>query len=609
MKKYIYIALAVLLCGLLSIFALRRESDYMSQYDSIEDVGQYRHPEMSIKPEALVRLYSGHVGAWSNDVGLKDHSTGLQAHLLAQSVCGVLNKRVQSGENKIGAWLEMKADHKAYELSLAELAELGVDVEYAHEDLLTFIDGHVANSNIKGYILTDVERNPESATYAAVAAHVYDAMIVDVRDMAFFSKYEMLCDATAKSTQDAWDEFRDRCNRNGVVIMAVQTAQLREFAIANGLFVININKQFRQPSAGQNIELFEEVLEWLEPNSMIYGWESQLSEDIFVNKVSLYGHTMVPCDWAYNLSLISNSYSERQRNVLCDVLDPTTIDFEQEYKKYVSFYLSDGDNIQWMLNGFEGEHFLTNPYSTQTQTGYGMSVSNLSMICPAQLDYLMALQPDSCSIVETFGGGYYYVDTFAQRANRQESLQRITRNVAAHMRQHRVKVLALMAMDFDSEASIEAYQAYISANDQLEGILAVQYTPYAGGQGEIMWFENSQGVDIPVISVSYSLWNFGENNHELEGAPRYIADKINGEDGADPFSLVCIHAWSRFAQTQTSSLHDQSTSPNQEFVGAGAAKLCMEDLDEDVSVVGIEEMIWRIRMHYRKEQTTKLLYK
>ncbi len=42
--------------------------------------------------------------------------------------------------------------------------------------------------------------------------------------------------------------------------MPVQTGELREFAIKNNLFVLNLNKELGDAGAGQNISLLEEVL-------------------------------------------------------------------------------------------------------------------------------------------------------------------------------------------------------------------------------------------------------------------------------------------------------------------------------------------------------------
>ena len=67
--------------------------------------------------------------------------------------------------------------------------------------------------------------------------------------------------------------------------MPVQTGELREFAIKNELFVLNLNKRQGTSIAEQNTALPKEILAWLEPNAPVYGWEQGVSEDAFVDLV------------------------------------------------------------------------------------------------------------------------------------------------------------------------------------------------------------------------------------------------------------------------------------------------------------------------------------
>ena len=147
----------------------------------------------------------------------------------------------------------------------------------------------------------------------------------------------------------------------------------------------------------------------------------------------------------------------------------------------------------------------------------------------------------------------------------------------------------MMAMDVKSSAAKEAYQAYVDANDQLEGIIALQYSPYAGGEGDIFWFTNKAGYDIPVITVKYSIW---DRTHEREGSPGFIASQLKDNVQDESFSAVCVHAWSRFEEGAC---------------GAVAAWQCAERLDERFEVVNMQELIWRLRMSYQPEQTRRYL--
>ena len=213
------------------------------------------------------------------------------------------------------------------------------------------------------------------------------------------------------------------------------------------------------------------------------------------------------------------------------------------------------------------------------------------MMAPAQLHNLMNLRRDECSVLEMLGGGYYYIDTYSQNNNRNDNLKIAAERLAVSMRRYHVGLLGVMAMDVKSVASKEAYQTFVDANDRLEGIIALQYSPYAGGGGEVFWVTNKNGYDIPVITVRYSLW---DRIHEREGSPDFIASKLKAEAQVESFSAICVHAWSRFE----GNAH-----------GAAAARLCAGKLDGRFEVVNMQELVWRLRMSRHPEQTLEYLNK
>lgn len=591
------------------------KSLYVDSYDPISNQGQYYMLEMKRKPKKYWNCVEVITVGSRNNLGETEKIRGLQYHLMCQSLAGLANKAVDQGRSEIGVWLHDHSGSESYKLSKQALEDMGVHEQGMQSGLELARNNYGPSDGVAvqlkdlfdGYVLTDIERNPESGVVASVASHVFNSIIVDVRDKEYYEEagYKMTYDATKKSTVDAWKEFKTRCSKKALVIMPVQTGELREFAIKNDLFVLNLNKAQNNSSSGQNTELLKEILSWLEPNAPVYGWEQGVSEDAFVSLVSKSGHPMIPCDWSYNHSLTSLLYSQRQQPVLAHVSNPQFIDYSKK-KNYVSFFLSDGDNIQWMMNNFKD--FYTAPESNEVKMSYGMPVSVLPMMAPAQFNNLMSLQKPNCSILEMLGGGYYYIDNYGVSANRKENLKVAAQRLSAHMRQHRVKLLGVMALDVKSEASKEAFQAYVDANDQLEGIVALQYTPYAGGAGDIIWVKNKAGYDIPVITVKYSLWNFGNRNEEREGTPAYIASKLTAEAQQESFSVVCVHAWSNFSDHQKTNdllIENQNGTIN----GAGAAKLCSKHLGDNFEVVNLQELVWRLRMSQRPEQTKQFLNK
>jgi hypothetical protein len=241
---------------------------------------------------------------------------------------------------------------------------------------------------------------------------------------------------------------------------------------------------------------------------------------------------------------------------------------------------------------------------------FGLPVANLSMISPFQLDKLIGKQNAKTSLIEYGGGGYYYPDNFGENKNRTELLNSIAAKIGVHMRQHRTKVLGLICDQVTSAKAKEAFQAYISKNDELIGIVALQYTPYAGGNGEIMWFKNSKGMDIPVITARYAIWNHGARNFANEGTPAYIAGKINtlAQGSTSTQTLTLVHAWSEFRDIGDSN-DPLAENNNGDTRGITPVQWCVRRLDKKVKVVNVEELIWQARMQHNKAQMQEYLSK
>ena len=557
---------------------------YSEIHDPIQDEGQFYMPEFPRIPS----LY------W-NLVGMKDDSLGYQ--MLCESLAGIVNGAFKEDRSDVAIWLDVDSDSYSHaKESLGK--EVGRQTAY---ELLTKKYGPVDGTKVevkdlvKGYVLTDVASNPESAVVASVAAHVYQCVIVDVtlQDRISSMGYTMLYDARAKSTQDAWSEFKDKCSNSSLVIMPVGTAELRNYSICNRLFTINLNKQRGTTSGGMNSKLFDEVLSWLAPNSPVLGWESgEFGEDEFVGKVSRYGHLMLAADWSYNHPLTSALSRNRQPSSLSPVVNPRDIDYNEK-KNFISFFLSDGDNYQWIMgDGFVNDFYVKRSRS-ETKMSYGIAAQALSELCPDRYSQLFGLCGEDNTLMETFGGGYFYADTYALNTDRRnESLSVIADRTAAHMRQHRLKVLQLTSWRAFSQDAMEAYQAFVDANDQLEGIVVIQYSPYTGGNGEIRWCTNKRGYDIPVVSIKYTLWN-GLPTDVGGGNPQQVSQRMAFLEPSDEssYSVCCVHAWSAFAGLRSSD----------------AALSCIEQLPDRFKAVSTQEIIWRIRMAFRKEQTLKYL--
>ena len=85
-----------------------------------------------------------------------------------------------------------------------------------------------------------------------------------------------------------------------------------------------------------------------------------------------------------------------------------------------------------------------------------------------------------------------------------------------------------------------------------------------------------------------------------------MARKLRTDTGAaSKYSLICVHAWSKFLDQGTSEDEISENIVGYETIpwdrpdmihSAGAAELCTRRLGEEFQVVNAEELIWRLRM-------------
>ena len=109
----------------------------------------------------------------------------------------------------------------------------------------------------------------------------------------------------------------------------------------------------------------------------------------------------------------------------------------------------------------------------------------------------------------------------------------------------------------------------------------------------MLWFTNKAGYDIPVVSTDYDLWKDVSNADIGTGTPKEVAEFMAADFAGKElsFSPVVVLAWSTFGTGR----------------GAAAAQGCISQAPSTVEAVSIQELIWRIRMEYRPEQTAKYL--
>jgi hypothetical protein len=218
------------------------------------------------------------------------------------------------------------------------------------------------------------------------------------------------------------------------------------------------------------------------------------------------------------------------------------------------------------------------------------------------------------------GGGYYYPDRFGRnRANRWELLARHARRTWDLMKRTNTRIIGFNFSQLDSPDARTACEVFAGQTDGLLAILAFQYSAYEAGAGKIFWVKDHNGVEIPVISARYSIWEHA-NSRERAGTPAKVAREIRETaQGTQPaqqpsFDWVICHVWSYFkpapgADETAQDMPQENAASQGGICGYSPVAWCAQRLASGIRVVSPEELAWRIRMHHDAVQTKKLIGK
>lgn len=322
-------------------------------------------------------------------------------------------------------------------------------------------------------------------------------------------------------------QLKKHLKKGTVIHVKKENKGLRDLAVEQGYFC------FYTPEDKLRIEcdsFMREVMNWSGKNSSVYGWCE--SEKKTVTLLSELGCNMIASDFCYNCSYLS------QLNT--DVRLPVNKAkaYTDETKHYATLVFSDGDNCQWIQNGY-GEFFnLTGNYPDDKVTWTFSPV--LRDFCPPAFERVAAQASNNSFFVCGPSGGAYCNPSLLDT----KSLDLFSTETAAAMLKSGERVITILD-DYKpiKEGKIARSFDFFSRFDNIDGgILYLDPDRYEAGKGKV-WFSN----DKPFASVRLSLWS----NEGYDGATdEWIlqqAQTVNNYPvdihSIDGYSVICIHAW------------------------------------------------------------------
>lgn len=522
--------------------------------------------------------------------------------MLVESLSGLAAQAVNEGRFDTMLWIETGNDSykKLFEqsveaLGIAEIRRMEIDA------IVRLLE---RRGILRGYVLyrQDAQRADPYAShpdtdYSANVAMVYASLLrgalVDesLVQRARGLGLRELKDARGESPAVCFERNRAKLCRNSALSIPPSVHQLRDYAIAHRLMLYADRK-----------ELADSVLKWVEPLSPILGWGCGDEYD-FTSLIARWGHYNTATNWCMNLPLLS-SVGERAQPVRIEEVDPRTIDYDDRSSCH-AFVMSDGDNMQWAMDVYgESEKYMGNPAIDHVALSWTLCPTSLSIVSPFTWNKIAARLRPSFSFLE-YGGGYQYPDIFASnRPNRPELLREFARRIGLRLDRLGISVFGFICFDVSSAEAQEAFRIYAEEMPGITGMLAVQYFPYEL-DGRIYWQPNREGIDIPIVTARYSLWNEVNARRPRAGTPEYVAALINRdqtvarEANERMLGWTIVHAWSDFSQT--------SPLTPQPAIGFNPVQTVQQMLLPSIEPVSVDELLWRIRMEYRPEQTRKIL--
>ena len=467
------------------------------------------------------------------------------------------------------------------------------------------VDRFARDGVIQGYILYRLDN--DSVNVATSLAGLLGGVMVDesLKPEAERHGLKMLMDVRDKTSWWCFQTYKDRFNRRILCTQDPRKPHVRDLAIAQKAFTFFDTN-----------ELLGAAMAWVEPLSPVIGWNTG-DEMSNTDLSSGNGEIQTATDWCMNLPVLMAG-TESYRSGKLPLPDPAAINWKDR-RSAVSFIDTDGDNVQWFEGNFfrESTNYWGNPARGKIPFGWSCCFAHLTQLCPGAIDYALSTKTTNDSFIE-WGGGYYYPDDFGKnRANRWKLLAEQARRTWKLMRRTDTRIIGFNFVKWDSDDARKACEVFAAQTDGLLGILAFQYSQYEAGAGERFWVKDRNGIELPVVTARYSIWNH-ENEREHSGTPAKVAREIREtvektpRQDAPRYDWVIAHAWSYFKKApgtdeSAEDMTQEDAGNHEGECGYSPARWCGERLPSNIRMVSPEELLWRIRMNHDASQTMRFI--
>lgn len=377
-------------------------------------------------------------------------------------------------------------------------------------------EGLISNfkENIEGYVVCDLHTT--SSNIAISIAGILRTLPITEKNISLMDSLAipLIYDLRDKDYYWLLSNFSDYFNKKIIVYQdTLKDLCLGDYSVfSNSLhFFDKINST-----------LVDTIFKNMESNSFLLGWGND--EFQTVNKSSKHSISVLPADYSYNLSLLTNLNSnyiyQKNHELVTEKVDNVHT---------VCFVMSDGDNVQWLLNWFITDNrWFGNKNRGLIDIGWTISPA-LSELAPTVMSKIYGSSSNTelgkdYFIAGPSGIGYIYPENFA-------NLQQYTEQLNTYMHKSDLNIVNVIGNNFN-----EFYLHSFLEKENINALFYYDFSNYSKHSGQIKFIN-----DKPIISARFNLWG-GFNNTKT------LSDKINNlpKDplSASGYSLIPVHNWS-----------------------------------------------------------------
>lgn len=408
--------------------------------------------------------------------------------------------------------------------------------DYVTESVWTIIEKY--KNEFEGAVVYDLDETDVSVNMAATLCAVHDYLGVPrvlekkVNAMGIFTVYDTILVSGSNSERQRriFHRCKEGLKRDALVHQVVKKdnfhLSLRDFSIANRWLCVYTDE------SEEDREFRKEVLEWLDGNSPVYGWNDD--EISFIKDVSSYGDYAVPTDWSCNHSYFGQNPHTVKQNVKRTRIRPD--------KHYVAIVVSDGDNVQWLERDFS----TTGTFGQRQRSvcDYKMNWTfspSLAGLCPDAAEKIFDTKKHDYFISGVSGIGYANCLSYPR-----EHLDAFTEKTEKAMRDSDLDVVCLLDnVENASDAAnvVDRLSSYARFDTIKGGIWEMDPDRYGSGKGKIY-----RAMGKPFVSVRFTMWHPSGNMNEVdEKWLDTFIEAVNSmpvaPDREEGYTVLNVHPW------------------------------------------------------------------